>query len=185
MTAVAIDLPAAQARALGSRPDIREVVGALSALWVTGTPRGSMAFLGIASLVGMIVSHIIVLFDFIEERHGGGRAFETGVARRGRHAPAARDDRRRSHCHRALPARRARRAAVGAALLHADRRAHHRDVRHAAPRARAVCDVRPRSEDRHLGTGVERRRRRIAHSQGNGAAGTKAWTQASRRRWRR
>jgi multidrug efflux pump subunit AcrB len=31
-----------------------------------------MAFLGIASLVGVIVSHIIVLFDFIEERHAEG-----------------------------------------------------------------------------------------------------------------
>ena len=33
---------------------------------------GFMAFLGIASLVGVIVSHIIVLFDFIEEKHEEG-----------------------------------------------------------------------------------------------------------------
>ena len=31
-----------------------------------------MAFLGVASLVGVIVSHVIVLFDFIEERHAQG-----------------------------------------------------------------------------------------------------------------
>jgi multidrug efflux pump subunit AcrB len=31
-----------------------------------------MAFLGIASLVGVIVSHVIVLFDFIEEMHAEG-----------------------------------------------------------------------------------------------------------------
>jgi multidrug efflux pump subunit AcrB len=31
-----------------------------------------MVFLGVASLVGVIVSHIIVLFDFIEERHEAG-----------------------------------------------------------------------------------------------------------------
>jgi multidrug efflux pump subunit AcrB len=31
-----------------------------------------MAFLGIASLVGVIVSHVIVLFDFIEEMHEKG-----------------------------------------------------------------------------------------------------------------
>jgi len=31
-----------------------------------------MAFLGIISLVGLIVSHIIVLFDFIEEKHAEG-----------------------------------------------------------------------------------------------------------------
>ena len=31
-----------------------------------------MAFLAIASLIGVIVSHIIVLFDFIEEKHEQG-----------------------------------------------------------------------------------------------------------------
>jgi multidrug efflux pump subunit AcrB len=31
-----------------------------------------MAFLGVASLVGVIVSHVIVLFDFIEEAHHEG-----------------------------------------------------------------------------------------------------------------
>jgi hypothetical protein len=31
-----------------------------------------MAFLGIASLIGVIVGHIIVLFDFIEEMHAEG-----------------------------------------------------------------------------------------------------------------
>ena len=34
-----------------------------------GAPFGFMAFLGVASLIGVIVSHVIVLFDFIEERH--------------------------------------------------------------------------------------------------------------------
>ncbi len=48
------------------------MVGALAALWVTGTPFGFMAFLGIVSLVGVIVSHVIVLFDFIEEAHAEG-----------------------------------------------------------------------------------------------------------------
>jgi multidrug efflux pump subunit AcrB len=40
---------------------------ALLALWVMGSPFGFMAFLGIASLIGVIVSQVIVLFDFIEE----------------------------------------------------------------------------------------------------------------------
>jgi len=31
-----------------------------------------MAFLGVASLIGVIVSHVIVLFDFIEEMHEKG-----------------------------------------------------------------------------------------------------------------
>ena len=48
------------------------VVGALLALAVMGTPFGFMAFLGVVSLIGVIVSHIIVLFDFIEEEHEKG-----------------------------------------------------------------------------------------------------------------
>jgi multidrug efflux pump subunit AcrB len=48
------------------------MVGALLALWIMGAPFGFMAFLGVVSLVGVIVSHIIVLFDFIEERHAEG-----------------------------------------------------------------------------------------------------------------
>jgi multidrug efflux pump subunit AcrB len=48
------------------------MVGALGALWIMGAPFGFMAFLGVISLVGVIVSHIIVLFDFIEEKHEEG-----------------------------------------------------------------------------------------------------------------
>jgi len=48
------------------------MVGALVALWIMGEPFGFMAFLGVVSLVGVIVSHIIVLFDFIEEKHSEG-----------------------------------------------------------------------------------------------------------------
>ena len=48
------------------------MVGALAALWIMGEPFGFMGFLGIVSLVGVIVSHIIVLFDFIEEKHAEG-----------------------------------------------------------------------------------------------------------------
>ena len=49
------------------------VAGALATLWLMGMPFGFMAFLGIASLIGVIVSHIIVLFDFIEEMHAHGK----------------------------------------------------------------------------------------------------------------
>jgi multidrug efflux pump subunit AcrB len=38
-----------------------------------------MAFLGIASPVRVIVSHVIVLFDFIEEMHAKGKPLETAV----------------------------------------------------------------------------------------------------------
>ena len=55
------------------------MVGALFALWVAGAPFGFTAFLGIASLIGVIVSHIIVLFDFIEERHEHGDSLEDAL----------------------------------------------------------------------------------------------------------
>ncbi len=50
------------------------LVGVVLGLTATGTNFGFMAFLGVASLIGVIVSHIIVLFDFIEEarEHGVG-----------------------------------------------------------------------------------------------------------------
>ena len=47
-------------------------VGALGSLWLTGKPMGFLAILGITSLIGVIVSHVIVLFDFIEEQHAHG-----------------------------------------------------------------------------------------------------------------
>jgi len=55
------------------------VVGALLCLAIMGTPFGFMAFLGIASLIGVIVSHVIVLFDFIEEMREKGEPFEQAV----------------------------------------------------------------------------------------------------------
>jgi multidrug efflux pump subunit AcrB len=54
-------------------------VGAFAALWVMGSPFGFMAFLGIVSLVGVIVSHVIVLFDFIEEAREHGEGLEEAL----------------------------------------------------------------------------------------------------------
>jgi multidrug efflux pump subunit AcrB len=48
------------------------MTGALAGLVIMGQPFGFMGFLGVASLVGVIVSHVIVLFDFIEEAHERG-----------------------------------------------------------------------------------------------------------------
>lgn len=48
------------------------LMGALVALAIMGAPFGFIAFLGIASLIGVIVSHVIMLFDFIEEMHEKG-----------------------------------------------------------------------------------------------------------------
>lgn len=55
------------------------MVGALAGLYVMQTPFGFMAFMGVASLVGVIVSHIIVLFEFIEERHAMGEPFREAM----------------------------------------------------------------------------------------------------------
>lgn len=55
------------------------VVGALLSLAIMGTPFGFMAFLGVASLIGVIVSHVIVLFDFIEEMHEKGEPLEQAL----------------------------------------------------------------------------------------------------------
>ncbi len=45
---------------------------AMVSLVVSDSPFSFMAFLGVISLMGVIVSHVIVLFDFIEEMHERG-----------------------------------------------------------------------------------------------------------------
>ena len=47
-------------------------VGAILALTIAGSPFGFTAVLGIISLIGVIVSHVIVLFDLIEEMQERG-----------------------------------------------------------------------------------------------------------------
>ena len=48
-------------------------------LLIFGASFGFMAFLGIASLAGVIVSHIIVLFDYIEDAHEKGQPLRRTV----------------------------------------------------------------------------------------------------------
>ena len=55
------------------------MVGAVIGLVIMGEPFSFMAFLGMVSLVGVIVSHIIVLFDYIEERHDAGDPFKEAL----------------------------------------------------------------------------------------------------------
>ena len=55
------------------------MVGALIALNVMNTAFGFIAFLGIVSLIGVIVSHVIVLFDFIEEAHAEGETLKNAL----------------------------------------------------------------------------------------------------------
>jgi multidrug efflux pump subunit AcrB len=62
------------------------MVGAFAALAIMGAPFGFIAFLGIASLIGVIVSHVIVLFDFVEEKREEGEPLreallDAGIAR--------------------------------------------------------------------------------------------------------
>jgi multidrug efflux pump subunit AcrB len=55
------------------------MVGAIAALSFMREPFGFMGFLGMVSLVGVIVSHVIVLFDFIEEKHAEGEPLEQAL----------------------------------------------------------------------------------------------------------
>jgi multidrug efflux pump subunit AcrB len=55
------------------------MIGALIALNIMNTAFGFIAFLGIVSLIGVIVSHVIVLFDFIEEAHAEGEELENAL----------------------------------------------------------------------------------------------------------
>jgi multidrug efflux pump subunit AcrB len=55
------------------------MVGAIAALSFMREPFGFMGFLGMVSLVGVIVSHVIVLFDFIEEKHAEGEPLERAL----------------------------------------------------------------------------------------------------------
>ena len=107
---------------------------------VMGAPFGFMAFLGVASLIGVIVSHVIVLFDFIEEKHAEGRAAARRRCSTPDPAPAPGAHHGRRDGARPVPARPARRTAVGAALLRADRRADGRDGHHAAAGAGVLLD---------------------------------------------
>jgi multidrug efflux pump subunit AcrB len=59
------------------------VAGALVGLVVTGAPFGFMAFLGIVSLIGVIVSHVIVKFEFIEHQHQLGVPLQQALVEAG------------------------------------------------------------------------------------------------------
>lgn len=60
-------------------------VAAMVSLVVMGAPFSFMAFLGIISLMGVIVSHIIVLFDYIEEAHERGESLRESLIDAGVH----------------------------------------------------------------------------------------------------
>jgi multidrug efflux pump len=55
------------------------MIGGALGLLPSGTPFGFMAFLGVASLAGVIVSHVIVLFDYIEDACERGEPLHKAV----------------------------------------------------------------------------------------------------------
>lgn len=55
------------------------VCGAFAALYVMNSSFGFMAFLGVIALVGVIVSHVIVLFDFVENAHENGESMRESL----------------------------------------------------------------------------------------------------------
>ncbi len=59
------------------------IVGALVGLTVLKAPLGFMAMIGVVSLVGIIVSHIIVLSDYIEEARAEGVELKTALVQAG------------------------------------------------------------------------------------------------------
>lgn len=59
------------------------LIGAILGLWITGSPLGFMAMLGIVSLAGVMVSHIIVLSDYIEEARAKGLPLEEALVKAG------------------------------------------------------------------------------------------------------
>jgi multidrug efflux pump subunit AcrB len=59
------------------------VIGAFTGLAVTGSPFGFMAMLAIVSLAGVMVSHIIVLSDYIEHARARGLPLEEALVQAG------------------------------------------------------------------------------------------------------
>jgi multidrug efflux pump subunit AcrB len=59
------------------------IIGALLGLALSGSPLGFTAMLGIVSLAGVIVSHIIVLSDFIEDARERGMRLEDALVQAG------------------------------------------------------------------------------------------------------
>ncbi len=98
----------------------------------------------------MIVSHVIVLFDFIEEMHEKGEPFEQAILDAGieRLRPVLITVIATT---RADSAHQSRGPVVAAAVLRADRRPGRRDLHHAAAGSGALQHRRIGFEDREMG----------------------------------
>ena len=114
-------------------------------------PMGFMVILGITSLIGIIVSHVIVLFDFIEDRHEQGKPLSEALIDAGilRIRPVLITVGATVAGSVSLGA--ARWPALGGPLLRANRRingGHHRDFVYCP---NLVLDLCPRFENHSLG----------------------------------
>jgi multidrug efflux pump subunit AcrB len=127
------------------------VVGAVAALWIMDTPFGFMAFPGVAILIGVIVSHVIVLFDFIEEKHEEAEPFEEAVIDAGiiRLRPVMITV---GATVLALFPWPSTGRALATALLHANRGLGGGHIHHSAAGSGAVCNFRDGSQDPEVET---------------------------------
>ena len=97
------------------------MVGGLMGLLIFDVPLGFFALLGLSSLAGVIISHVIILFEYIEEAHERGEPLRRLHGHRRRLGPPASRARDRARDRRRFdPAGVERGPALGAALLRAD-----------------------------------------------------------------
>ncbi len=127
------------------------MTGAFAGLVIMGQPFGFMGFLGVASLVGVIVSHVIVLFDFIEEAHERGEPLREALLDAGHRATATRDDHGRCDCARTHTAGHARGTPLGTSLLRPDWWSDDRDLCDPAARPGDLLDLCVGSEADYVG----------------------------------
>ncbi len=99
----------------------------------------------------MIVSHIIVLFDFIEEKHAEGEPLNEALLDAGIMRLASGADHSGRNGDRAVPTGDARWTIVGADVLRADRRFDGSHVHHVAAGAGDLFDLRSRFETGEVG----------------------------------
>ena len=153
-------------------------MGALVGLAIMGASFSFMAFLGIVSLVGVIVSHVIVLFDFIEENREKGIALDQSLLDAGvvRLRPVMITS--GATILALFPIGHSWRAVVAAPMLCPDRRAGRGDLYRTVAGARAIRDLCPRFQADPVADGAGAGRRaglRAAKRPGLLAADRVSW----------
>jgi len=160
--AIAVDNVPSTSRAPGAPNRVAAapygVVGAVAALWIMGTPSGFMAFLGVASLIGVIVSHVIV-------RSTSSKRSTKRVNRSKKRSSipessaATGNDYGGGNGPGAVSPGPPWGAALATALLHADRGIGGSNVHHFVVGSGAVCNLRHGSQDPEVGDQKRNNRR--------------------------